>query len=307
MAQGQVETKAPEGDGGESLRFSVSLVNLQGGEPVSVEFDKNASLEDMGRTINAMLKLNNEDGLRMGRSFPTAPIPNSFAIKVGSSDVIDFAQGMFTIAPTTRLISYYNDFLDEAKLLDEEKANAEQTEGEVRFDGTLKAQLKSDSSLVIGDARIQFQRTLRIPDDGKTYPLPPSLGAFPCVKVQDHVSSKGLPDSWRRRKGVVVPMWQREAMWMSFSASKACAIKVGVGKINAVTGKAWRSKNIAFGKAEQNYCPLPKQLWLDGINAGNGYIRQFVAMPLGKGYTVEVALFCVFFAQVLLIFPIMSL
>ena len=27
---------------------------------------------------------------------------------------------------------------------------------------------------------IQFQRTLRIPDDGKHYPLPPGLGAFRC-------------------------------------------------------------------------------------------------------------------------------
>ncbi|HEY7545931.1 MAG TPA: hypothetical protein VID27_13650, partial [Blastocatellia bacterium] len=29
------------------------------------------------------------------------------------------------------------------------------------------------------------------------------------------------------------------------------------------------------------------QPWLDGINAGEGYIKQFVAMPLGMGYTVE--------------------
>ena len=31
------------------------------------------------------------------------------------------------------------------------------------------------------DARtsIEFERTLRIPDDGKHYPLPPGLGAFP--------------------------------------------------------------------------------------------------------------------------------
>ena len=27
--------------------------------------------------------------------------------------------------------------------------------------------------------RIDFQRTLRIPDDGKDYPLPPGLGRFP--------------------------------------------------------------------------------------------------------------------------------
>ena len=27
---------------------------------------------------------------------------------------------------------------------------------------------------------INFQRTLRIPDDGKDYPLPPGLVGFPC-------------------------------------------------------------------------------------------------------------------------------
>ena len=31
----------------------------------------------------------------------------------------------------------------------------------------------------------------------------------------------------------------------------------------------------------------PDQPWLDGINAGDGFIRQFVAVPLGLGATVE--------------------
>src|SRR5215470_3778380 len=37
----------------------------------------------------------------------------------------------------------------------------------------------------------------------------------------------------------------------------------------------------------QDYVVVPDQPWLDGINAGDGYVRQFVAMPLGLGYTVE--------------------
>ena len=32
---------------------------------------------------------------------------------------------------------------------------------------------------------ISFQRTLRIPDDGDDYPLPPSLGEFPMAHVDD--------------------------------------------------------------------------------------------------------------------------
>ncbi len=33
--------------------------------------------------------------------------------------------------------------------------------------------------------RIDFQRTLRIPDNGRDYPLPPGLGNFPLRHVDD--------------------------------------------------------------------------------------------------------------------------
>ena len=32
---------------------------------------------------------------------------------------------------------------------------------------------------------IEFQRTLRIPDDEKTYPLPPGLGQFPLRHLDE--------------------------------------------------------------------------------------------------------------------------
>lgn len=37
----------------------------------------------------------------------------------------------------------------------------------------------------------------------------------------------------------------------------------------------------------QDYLVCPDQPWLDGINVSQGVIRQFVAMPLGRGYTIE--------------------
>ena len=40
-------------------------------------------------------------------------------------------------------------------------------------------------------------------------------------------------------------------------------------------------------KDPQNYVALPQQPWLDGINSGDGFIRQFVAVPMGSGATVE--------------------
>lgn len=39
------------------------------------------------------------------------------------------------------------------------------------------------------ELRIAFKRTLRIPDDSKTYFLPPGLDRFPLQHVDDHAAS----------------------------------------------------------------------------------------------------------------------
>lgn len=133
---------------------------------------------------------------------------------------------------------------------------------------------------------VDFQRTLRIPEDGGTYPLPPGLGRFPVFRVEDY--AERVPESWRERGGVFIPMYQREALWLYFAVPqwRGCAVKVGVGKVNAVSGKRWHER-LNRSRRRQDYVVCPDQPWLDGINAGNGYIRQFVAMALGQGYTVE--------------------
>jgi len=132
--------------------------------------------------------------------------------------------------------------------------------------------------------RITFQRTLRIPDDGAEYPLPPGLGAFPLRRVDDYADR--VPAEWRERGGVFLPMFQREAMWILLQGPhwKPHAVKVGIGKICAITGTPWSE---SLHAAPQDYLVTPPQPWLDGICAGKGFIRQFVAMPLGMGYTVE--------------------
>jgi hypothetical protein len=139
--------------------------------------------------------------------------------------------------------------------------------------------------VTIGSLSITFHRTLRIPDDGGHYPLPPSLGHFPVHRVEDHAAR--VPEPWRAHGGVFIPMYQREAAWLSFTPVdlRPQALKVAVGMVNAVSGDPW-SEAIAPG-AEQDYLVCPPQPWLDGINAGDGIVRQFVAMPLGMGYTVE--------------------
>ena len=137
---------------------------------------------------------------------------------------------------------------------------------------------------------ISFHRTLRIPDDGNDYPLPPSLGDFPVSHVDDFAVK--VPPDWLRHGGVMMPMHQSEALWLSFDtgwiedreAEYPFAVKIAAGKINAVTGEAW-SDGLATGP--QDYLVVPEQPWLDGYCVEEGIIRQFVAMPLGSGYSAE--------------------
>jgi hypothetical protein len=141
----------------------------------------------------------------------------------------------------------------------------------------------ADDRIEVGDRlSISFQRTLRIPDDGKTYPLPPGLGKFPVRRAADF--SNVLPESWRN--DFLIPMYRREALWISFEGAlwKPNAVKVGVGGIDAISGGAWSD---ALQASPQNYVVAPDQPWLDGINSGKGTVRQFVAVPLGEGHTIE--------------------
>ena len=129
---------------------------------------------------------------------------------------------------------------------------------------------------------IEFQRTLRIPDDGRDYPLPPGLGRFPLRHLDDHAAR--LPKAWRRRGGVMAPIHQAEALWIAFHADYPFAVKVATGKICAITGNCWTDH---LNRDPQDYATLPEQPWLDGYCVDEGIVRQFVAMPLGDGYTVE--------------------
>ena len=129
--------------------------------------------------------------------------------------------------------------------------------------------------------RIEFQRTMRIPDNDQTHYLPPSFGNFPLHHIDDFAS---IPKAWQDRGGIFLPMYQSEAMWISFDSDYPCAIKIAAGKINAVTGDAWCDE---LRTNKQDYVVTPDQPWLDGFNVGKDTVRQFVAMPLGEGYTAE--------------------
>jgi hypothetical protein len=134
---------------------------------------------------------------------------------------------------------------------------------------------------------IDFQRTLRIPDDDKKYPLPPGLGRFPLKHVDDFKDR--VPSAWLKRGGIMLPLYQSEALWLNFTGHNVpdhgiypFALKVSAGKVSALTGEAWR-----VGLEAGDYVTIPKQPWLDGYVIEKGIIRQFVAAPLGMGFTAE--------------------
>ena len=58
-------------------------------------------------------------------------------------------------------------------------------------------EVHSDARLVV-----ELQRTLRIPDDGKDYSLPPGLGSFPMRHVDDHADR--APKAWLEHGGVML-------------------------------------------------------------------------------------------------------
>lgn len=134
---------------------------------------------------------------------------------------------------------------------------------------------------------VTFHRTLRVPADGRRYPLPAGLGTLPVFAVA------GL-EAGRRPVGmgvddVLVPLHQQEALWIGIHAAawRPNVLKVAVGGINAVSG---RPETGGLSTQPQDYLVCPPQLWLDGVNTGPETVRQFVASRIGEGKSVESAL-----------------
>ncbi len=117
---------------------------------------------------------------------------------------------------------------------------------------------------------IEFQRTLRIPDDNRAYPLPPGFGTFPLAHVDDYQVK--MPETWKTHGGVFFPMYQAEAMWIFFHGAYPFAVKIAAGKVDAVTGEDWKNE---LTKAPQDYVVIPDQPWLDGfcVQKGNTAVR----------------------------------
>jgi len=137
---------------------------------------------------------------------------------------------------------------------------------------------------------ILFGRTLRVPEDGKVYPLPPSLGDTQLEHIDDFAEK--APRLWLKRGGVLLPLHATETFKLEFrpvdtpqdKVPYSFLVLIGAGKINALTGRGLeRRPNFEY----QNYISVNKWMDLHGFCSSLGIVKQFSAMPYGIGTTAE--------------------
>jgi ankyrin repeat protein len=138
---------------------------------------------------------------------------------------------------------------------------------------------------------VGFSRTLRVPEDGILYNPPVLLSPFSLINTEELTVDRL---SLRKKGGLLVPLWQREALALTFSGEPPkyrhmkvpaeFAIRIYAASVNVVSGAT--SKQSAEDDA-QDYVLAPLQNRLDGFLVRAGVVKQFVSMPLGSGYTAE--------------------
>jgi hypothetical protein len=155
-------------------------------------------------------------------------------------------------------------------------------------------------SLFLSDSRplfqadgytISFHRTIRVPDDKKRYDLPERDDPIKLLPVSSFANR--LPSSLAAKGGVMLSLYQREAMVLDFddpyplTEDPRFAVRVFAGSINCLTGEGALQQGKLRGKDRQDYLILPPQERLGGFYAGSNTCRQFVAMPVGSKYSAE--------------------
>ena len=148
-----------------------------------------------------------------------------------------------------------------------------------------RAEIEADALRLGSSFAVSFHRTLRVPESGGPYPLPPGFGLLPILPVAS--IGQELPPGWREDTLGLAPIRRREALWIAFRASpeSPCAAIIRAGRVNALTGEI--EDGPPSLRSPQNYVVAPPQLWLDGVKTASGRVRQFVAVAAGGGASVE--------------------
>jgi len=140
---------------------------------------------------------------------------------------------------------------------------------------------------------IRLCRTLRVPEDHSIHAIPSTFGPLPLIDISK-CAADNVPDTMKKKGGLIVPLLQREAMCITFGSPRSAyaarnllGVRLYAGGVNVITGK----KSIETQARQQDYYISPLQQRVDGFGGGDGKcVKQFVAMPLGTGYSVEAQL-----------------
>lgn len=156
----------------------------------------------------------------------------------------------------------------------------------------LSLQVKQDTLAISqqdGELELSFARTLRVPENGKTFGAPVLFAPMPLIPVSEH--KLHLPSQIAQKGGLLLPMYQREAIALNLNTSMSAsgrtarfAIKVLAGTINVLNETVKNQPDLEKG---QDYVIAPGQARLDGFVAARDLVNQFVGMSLGSGYTAE--------------------
>lgn len=136
----------------------------------------------------------------------------------------------------------------------------------------------------VGNLNITLHRTVRVAEGRSPSNLPPDLGAMQTYRVADYKDR--CPRSWDQN-GVFVALHDTEALWLSFSnvvGGSVAAVLIGAGGLNALTGE-----KLGTVLEKNNYVVTPPQPWLDGWQASDGTVYQFIATPFKEGDGLSVA------------------
>ncbi|ETW84765.1 hypothetical protein HETIRDRAFT_425984 [Heterobasidion irregulare TC 32-1] len=168
---------------------------------------------------------------------------------------------------------------------------------------TSEARLTHNGQIAqVNGVNVRFHRTISVPALVSVHPAPLASLPHQSLFPSNVGSATGtLPKSVLSKGGAFLSVYQREAI-----PKESYVVKISVGGVNALTGvpqnasscrkqdylpvggeggqlQVLRSSSLSYS----THAAMHQLRWLDGISTAPGVVRQFVAMHLGKGYTVE--------------------
>ncbi|KAF3197715.1 hypothetical protein TWF192_001890 [Orbilia oligospora] len=220
------------------------------------------------------------------------PIRRPIFLRVTSGPSSYNKRGGFLINRNQRLIDYFSELIQDEESREFLKISPSKINVEYKLHQGLKLSPSQHCGAGI-ETFIQFQRTLRLPDNGAIYKGVPDFGSLSLFNTSDFKGQ--IPESIAAKGGYLVPLFQREAIALAFNSTgtprpgpglapdEYLAMKVLAGSINLVSGLP-EAKHAITNK---DYIITPKQCRLNGFQVSDCTARQLVAMPPARGYSLE--------------------